>query len=66
MKLLIQSAMVFFGTLMAAALVALAAPGGAELLASQGPSAALKFAAQLLASNQPGDMLRATAQRPAR
>ena len=42
MKLFVQSAMVFFGTLLAAALVALGEPGNAEVqMASQtGPSAA--------------------------
>jgi len=43
MKLFVQSAMVFFGTLLAAALVALGEPGNAEVqMASQtGPSAAI-------------------------
>ncbi|MBL0394224.1 hypothetical protein JJ685_24000 [Ramlibacter monticola] len=40
MKLFLQSAIVFFGTLLAAALVALGAPGNAEVeMASQGSSA---------------------------
>jgi hypothetical protein len=41
MKLFVQSAIVFFGTLLAAALVALGEPGAAEVqMASQtGPSA---------------------------
>ena len=66
MKLLIESAMVFFGTLMAAALVALTAPGSVELVIAQEPITAAKTAAQLLASNQPGDTQGVTAQRPAR
>jgi hypothetical protein len=42
MKLFLQSVMVFFGTLMAAALVALGAPGNAEveMAAQTGSSAA--------------------------
>ena len=40
MKLIVQSAMVFFGTLMAAALVALGEPGAAEVqMAVQAPPA---------------------------
>lgn len=40
MKLFFQSAIVFFGTLLAAALVAFGAPGNAEVeMASQGSSA---------------------------
>ncbi|HXE46845.1 MAG TPA: hypothetical protein VN663_00655 [Ramlibacter sp.] len=65
MKLLIESAMVFFGTLMAAALVALTAPG-VELVIAQEPFTAVKSAAQLLASNQPGDTHGVTVQRPVR
>jgi hypothetical protein len=66
MKLLIQSAMVFFGTLIAAALVALAGPGRVELVTGQEPITALKSVAQLLASNQPSDTRGITAQRPVR
>lgn len=41
MKLFVQSAMVFFGTLLAAALVALGAPGDAEVqMAVQTPPGA--------------------------
>jgi hypothetical protein len=41
MKLLVQSAMIFFGTLLAAALVALGAPGDAEVqMAAQTPPTA--------------------------
>jgi hypothetical protein len=39
MKLLVQSAMVFFGTLLAAALVALGEPGKAEVKMVQAPQA---------------------------
>jgi hypothetical protein len=66
MKLLIESAMVFFGTLMVAALVALTAPGSVELVIAQEPITAVKSAAQLLASNQPGDTHGVTVQRPGR
>jgi hypothetical protein len=66
MKLLIQSAMVFFGTLITAALVALAGPGSVELFTAQEPITALKSAAQWLASNQPSDMHGITAERPLR
>ncbi|HXD40881.1 MAG TPA: hypothetical protein VN649_09990 [Ramlibacter sp.] len=59
MKLLIESAMVFFGTSIAAALVALAWPASVELVAAQAPVTALKPAAQQLASGL-------TAERPAR
>jgi hypothetical protein len=39
MKLFVQSAMIFFGTLLAAALVALGAPGDAEVqMAAQTPA----------------------------
>jgi hypothetical protein len=41
MKLLIQSAMIFFGTLMAAGLVALGEPTGGSLAAAASPSAQL-------------------------
>lgn len=39
MKLLVQSAMVFFGTLLAAALVALGEPASAEIRMVQAPQA---------------------------
>ena len=66
MKLLLQSAIVFFSTLMAAALVALTGPGSVELVIAQEPITAFKSAAQLLASNQPSDTHGVTVQRPAR
>jgi len=66
MKLLLESAIVFFGTLLAAALVALAGPGSVELVIAQEPITAVKSAAQLLASNQPGDAQGVTVQQPAR
>lgn len=37
MKLFVQTAIVFFGTLLAAALVALGEPGAAEILMVQAP-----------------------------
>jgi hypothetical protein len=40
MKLLIQSAMIFFGTLMAAGVVALGEPAGAHLAVKPAPMAA--------------------------
>jgi hypothetical protein len=40
MRLLIQSAMIFFGTLMAAGLVALGEPGDVEAVVAQVASAA--------------------------
>jgi len=45
MKLLIQSAMIFFGTLMAAGLVALGEPAGAHLALTAGPASAIPLAA---------------------
>jgi len=38
MKLLVQSAMIFFGTLMAAALVALGEPAGADVTVTARPA----------------------------
>ena len=50
MKLFLQSAMVFFGTLLAAALVALGEPGKAELqMAVHTPPAAETMVVSLLA-----------------
>jgi len=45
MKLLIQSAMIFFGTLMAAGLVALGEPAGAYVAMTASPPGAAPFAA---------------------
>jgi len=49
MKLLIQSAMIFFGTLMAAGLVALGEPAGAHVAMSASPVGA----SPLVASARP-------------
>jgi hypothetical protein len=43
MKLLIQSAMIFFGTLMAAGLVALGEPAGAHAAPTANPAGAAPF-----------------------
>ena len=43
MKLLIQSAMIFFGTLMAAGLVALGEPAGAHVATTASPAGAAPF-----------------------
>jgi hypothetical protein len=66
MKLLIEAVMVFFGTLLAAALVALVGPGSVELVEAQHPITAMKSAAQLLASTQPSDTRGIRVQRPDR
>jgi hypothetical protein len=50
MKLLIRAAMVFFATLLAAAVVTLGAPFIAELLSRDEPSPAPAVTAQVLAS----------------
>jgi len=42
MKLLIRSAMIFFGTLMAAGLVALGEPAGADLAITSQPASAAR------------------------
>jgi len=49
MKLLIQSAMIFFGTLMAAGVVALGEPGGAHIVVTAHPAGA----APVVASARP-------------
>jgi hypothetical protein len=66
MKLLIESAIVFFGTLLAAALLALARPAGAEPATAQEPPPVRKAAAQVLASTQPRTTQSATGPRPVR
>ena len=66
MKLLIESAMVFFATLMAAAVVALAGPAGVELVGAPTPSSAGMSAPQLVASCHAGDTQGAIAHRPGR
>jgi hypothetical protein len=53
MKLLLQSVMIFFGTLMAAGLVALGDPGGSKLPAVQ-HAAPVQAAAQLIAALRQG------------
>jgi len=45
MKLLIQSAMIFFGTLMAAGVVALGEPAGAHVAVTAQPASAAPFVA---------------------
>jgi hypothetical protein len=44
MKLLVQSAMIFFGTLMAAGVVALGEPGGAHVAVKPAPAPARALA----------------------
>ena len=63
---MIQAAMVFFGTLIVAALLALVGPGSVELVAAQDPITAVKSAAQLLAAHQPVDTRGIRARRPDR
>ncbi|HEX9718158.1 MAG TPA: hypothetical protein VGA59_00375 [Ramlibacter sp.] len=64
MRLLIESAIIFFGTLMAAALVALSGPAIVDLVTGQAtPSQA---ATQVLASSQPRDVEATSAPRPGR
>lgn len=53
MRLLIESAIIFFGTLMAAALVALGGPAIVELVTVQEAPQAGQATAQVLASTQP-------------
>ncbi|MDB5899217.1 MAG: hypothetical protein JWP22_4095 [Ramlibacter sp.] len=48
MKLLVQSAMIFFGTLLAAGLVALGEPGSAEIRMVQEPASAATVLVGLL------------------
>lgn len=54
MKLLIQSAMIFFGTLMAAGLVALGEPSGASLAVASPPMQTAQTSnAMVAAATQP-------------
>jgi hypothetical protein len=54
MKLLVESAMVFFGTLMVAALVALGRPAGLQVVMASDSSPAAPVPAQVLASTGSG------------
>jgi hypothetical protein len=65
MRLLIESAIIFFGTLMAAALVALGGPAIMDLVTAQTTQPQLQPAMQVLASAQPRAMQHASPPRPA-
>lgn len=54
MKLLVESAMVFFGTLVVAALVALGRPAGLQVVMASDSSSAGPAPAQVLASTGGG------------
>jgi len=53
MKLLVESAIIFFGTLMAAGLVALGEPAGAAPGAAAQEAASMQAANQLMESTRP-------------
>lgn len=55
MRVFIDSAIVFFGTLMVAALLALAGPASVELLATEEAPPNYDAVLQVLASTQPRD-----------
>ena len=52
MKLLIQSAMIFFGTLLAAGVVALGEPAGAHLAVTPKPAATTPLVASMRGAGQ--------------
>jgi hypothetical protein len=63
MRVFIDSAIVFFGTLMVAALLALAGPASVELLATGEAPRNYDAVLQVLASTQPRDGQDTTVQR---
>jgi hypothetical protein len=63
MRLLIESAIIFFGTLMAAALVALGVPAIVDLMTAQASQPQQQAATQVLAS-EPRAMQHASPPRP--
>jgi hypothetical protein len=65
MRLLIESAIIFFGTLMAAALVALGGPAIVDLVTARATHPQVQPAIQVLASVQPRAMQHASPPRPA-
>lgn len=66
MKVLIDSAIVFFSILMAAALLALGGPASVELVSKEEAPPALDAVLQALASTQPRARQGVTVQRPDR
>jgi hypothetical protein len=65
MRLLIESAIIFFGTLMAAAVVALGGPAIVDLMTADAPQPHVQPAMQMLVSTQLHAMEHASPPRPA-